>query len=429
MKLTSTAVRALTLSTGKSEAIFFDDDVPGFGLRLREHGSRTFVFQYKLGAKQRRMALGTATALTISNARKTAERLYARVKLGEDPASDKEDAKRGAAESFKAIADLYLDDKRTKLSPNYFSTIERHLRTCAKPLHSVPLGKIALRDIASVLTAVPRQMTSPRAGDGARSANSVRASLSGFFAWAMGKGLADRNPVVGTERSAARTRERVLEPAELRSIWKASGNDHFGSIIKLLALTGQREGEISGLRWSELPHPDTMVLPAERTKNRHPHVVPLAPLAADLIAKQPRRTKPSGEPNDHIFGQTGERGFTGWSRAKRRLDTDIAQMVGKPLPHWTIHDLRRSFSTYAGGGVPAHQLEQLSGHDKKLASGLGIQPHIVEAILNHKPGGVAKIYDRSSYEAEKRTALDRWADHLMAIVEERQSNVTSFKRA
>jgi len=81
-------VRSAELPAGKSEAIFFDDDIPGFGLRLRAQGSRSFIFQYKLGTKGRRMALGAASALTITEARKTAGTLYARVRLGQDPAAD-----------------------------------------------------------------------------------------------------------------------------------------------------------------------------------------------------------------------------------------------------------------------------------------------------------------------------------------------------
>jgi hypothetical protein len=72
MKLTATTVRTLKVPEGKSDAIFFDDDLPGFGLRLRAEGSRTFVYQYKLGTKHRRMVLGAATAVTVGEARETA---------------------------------------------------------------------------------------------------------------------------------------------------------------------------------------------------------------------------------------------------------------------------------------------------------------------------------------------------------------------
>jgi hypothetical protein len=109
MRLTANNVRTEELPDGKSEQIFFDDDIPGFGLRVREGGSRTFVFQYRLGPKQRRMALGKATPATLIETRKAAAKLYARVQLGEDPADEKAEAKRQAAETFK----LYVENSYT----------------------------------------------------------------------------------------------------------------------------------------------------------------------------------------------------------------------------------------------------------------------------------------------------------------------------
>jgi len=260
MKLTATAVRTQKLARGKSEAIFFDDDVPGFGLRLRERGSRTFIFQYKLGTKQRRMALGAATALSIVDARKTAEQLHARVKLGQDPASEKAEAKTRAAETFKAAADSYLEQQRIRLRPRSYPDLERHLLKHAKVLHEMQLANIERRDIATLVGTITKN-------SGAVTANRVRTSLSGFFSWAIEQGLLEANPVIGTKKNEEQSRERVLTPNELRAIWNALGDDHFGDIIRLLALTGQRAAEIAGLRRSEI-HGDLIVLPGERTKNK-----------------------------------------------------------------------------------------------------------------------------------------------------------------
>jgi hypothetical protein len=83
-----------------------------------------------------------------------------------------------------------------------------------------------------------------------------------------------------------------------------------------------------------------------------------------------------------------------------------------------------------GGGLPAHLLEKLPAREKEMARGLGVAPHVIEAILNHVSGhkaGVAGVYNRSSYEREKRQALDMWAAHLLAIVEGRTSNVTVMR--
>src|ERR1019366_4659922 len=108
MKLNSRNVKSEPLPAGKSEAIFFDDDLPGFGVRVREGGSRSYVFQYKVGAKQRRIALGSVAAVDLGKARDTAKDIYARVRLGEDPAGDKAVSKSKAAETFEAIVALYL---------------------------------------------------------------------------------------------------------------------------------------------------------------------------------------------------------------------------------------------------------------------------------------------------------------------------------
>jgi integrase len=166
----------------------------------------------------------------------------------------------------------------------------------------------------------------------------------------------------------------------------------------------------SCLAWSKLKD-YVIVLPPDRTKNHLEHLVPLSEPARAIITAQPRRPGPAGELRDLIFG-FGDGPFSGWGKSKDALDKRIAEKAGQPLPHWTPHDFRRSFATHA--------------------SGLGIQPHIIEVILNHVSGfraGVAGIYNRHTYDAEKRTALDRWAEHLLAIVEGRESNVVSLREA
>jgi integrase len=417
MKLTATTIRTAAIPVGKSEAIFFDDDVPGFGLRVREQGSRTFIFQYKLGTKQARMSLGAASALNIGDVRKTAENLHARVKLGHDPANEKSDARVKAAQTFAATVAQFLDTLRPRYRPRAFAEIERHLTKNAADLDKMQVAKITRHDIASVIEAVTKN-------NGAVTANRTRTSLSTFYSWAMQRGHADVNPVIGTEKNKEQSRDRVLTPAELRIIWNAAGADDYGSIVKLLALTGQRESEIGSLRRTEI-NEALIILPPERTKNRRPHVVPLSPAALAIVAAQELR-----DDRDLIFGR-GEGGFAGWSKSKERLDERIKKANGgKAIAHWTLHDLRRSFATYAGGGLPAHQFEKLSARDKELARGLGILPHVIEAILNHVSGhkaGVAQVYNRSTYEKEKRDALEAWATHLQVIISA-ADNVTPIRR-
>src|SRR5262245_31924570 len=108
MQLTAATIRSLTPPAGKQDHIEWDDLCPGFGLRLRASGSRTFVFQYAVGGKQRRMSLGVVSAVPVGVARKAAEELYAKVKLGQDPAGERAEARIKSEETFEAVAARFL---------------------------------------------------------------------------------------------------------------------------------------------------------------------------------------------------------------------------------------------------------------------------------------------------------------------------------
>jgi integrase len=406
MKLTQKTVATLTLPRGASEKIWFDDDLAGFGIRLRKGGSKRFVFQYKQGTKQRRVAVGAFPALTVEKARQTAGLLHAEVRLGHDPAGAKAVRRARAAETMGAMLPSYLVRKADSAKPRSYREIERHLNKHGKPLHGMQLAAIDRRAIGARLTVIAER-------SGPAAANRVRASLSAFFAWCMTQGLIDSNPVIGTNiEPEADARDRVLTDAELIAIWRAAGDDHHGSVIKLLMLTAQRRDEIAGLAHSEIDcDAATVTLPPPRTKNRRQHVVPLSAPALAILEAQPLRNNADGTPRDLLFGFGGEF-FSDWSHSKHKLEARINDGRSEPLPHWTLHDLRRTAAT-------------------RMAD-LGVQPHIIEAVLNHISGhkaGVAGIYNRSTYEPEKRKALDLWAGHLIDIVERGTSTIVPLRGA
>ena len=196
MKLTARRCAALGMPAGKSEAIFFDDDVPGFGLRVRERGSRHFVFQYKLGAKQRRMALGTATALNFGDDAKDRRNALRPREARQDPASDKADAGHARRRHSGPPPTDFLDQQRSELRRAPYPDLERHLLKHAKTLHELQLVEDHRRDIATVIASVTKN-------SGAVTANRVRTSLSTFFALGDRAGLADKNPVIGTPQQGA----------------------------------------------------------------------------------------------------------------------------------------------------------------------------------------------------------------------------------
>jgi integrase len=391
MRFTQKTIDALDLPARKTEAIIFDDELPGFGLRLRRGGSRVWVYQFKIGDRHRRFTLGSATAVPLAQARKIAAELHAKVRLGRDPAGEKAEGRVRAAETMAAVLQTYLTHKRVSLKPGSYKGVERHLLRHCKPLHDLPLLKIDRRAVAGRISAVA-------AKSGFVEANRVSSSLAAFFAWCLREGLVEINPAAGGNRAPEQSRARVLNDDELKAIWRTTEvDDDYSTIVRLLMLTGARAGEISGLRWSEIVD-GHIVLPAARTKNAREHAIPLAPVARALLDARPRHAD-----RDFVFGRRQDRPFTGWSVCKDALDARL----GSTVRHWTHHDLRRSMAT-------------------RMAENLDIEPHIIEAVLNHVSGhkhGVAGVYNRARYEQQKTTALLRWADYVLAIVEGRPSKI------
>jgi integrase len=404
VKLTARNTAGLKLPAGKIDHIEFDDSIPGFGLRIREGGSRTWIYQYSLGKKQRRVVIGKGTAIKPDKARELAADLHAKVRLGGDPAAERAVSKAEAANSFSLLADRYLDFQKDNLRPRSLVEVRRHLLIYAKALHGLPVGTIDRRTIADRLTAIAKD-------SGAVTANRLRASLSATFSWGMKQGLASSNPVIDTNKQKEKSRERVLTNKELQAIWLALEDDDYGAIIKLLTLTGQRANEIAGLRWFEVLE-DMIDLPGERTKNGKPHFVPLSRPAREILNALPHRKNADGKPRELVFGW-GEGPFSGWSKAKDQLDERLRK-AGHKLPHWVPHDLRRTVVT------------------KMAGEPLKVLPHVLEMIINHVSGhkaGVAGIYNKETYLSERRQALALWGEQLLAIVEGRESNITPFKRA
>ncbi len=397
MRLTVKATAGIELEPGKSERIVFDDDISGFGLRVRQGGSRTWIYQYRIGTKQRRMVLGSAKSVPLSLARENASKLEAKVKLGGDPAVVKETARREANDTFGVLAEQFLEARKASWRPSTYEDWRRHLTIYAKPLLALPITVISQRDVAGLLTTIAKE-------SGDVTSNRVRTTLAAFLGWVIREGirLPDGNVASYTNKREEKSRDRVLSGAELRTVWAACPDRDFGAVLKLLILTGQRANEIAQLRWDEV-HDEQIVLPGARTKNGRLHIVPLSDPAKALLAefKSGNRT--------HVFGRD-DTGFQGWAKAKRRIDARIKEI--NPLPHWTVHDLRRTVAT---------QMAEL-----------GVQPHIIEAVLNHvsgHKGGVAGIYNRATYDREKREALNLWAEHVTALVEGRAATVVPLRRA
>jgi integrase len=397
MRLNAPTVAKLTIPAGRAEVIYFDDALPGFGVRMRAGGKRTWIVQFRVGQKQRRITLGTVDAISADRARSAARDALAKAQLGNDPAEEKAAHRRRAAVTLQTVSTSYLEIAKARLRPRSYEEVERHFRSHWKALRETPIHEIDRAFIAARLKTISRD-------HGPFAANRARASLSAMFSWAMREGLTDANPVIATNKATTEvSRDRVLSDDELVLIWKHAGSGDYGRIIRLLMLTGQRREEIGGLRRPELNFDKALwSIPRERTKNGLPHDVPLSDSAIEILKAAPVR-----DGRELIFGE-GEGGYSGWSKSKAALDAriekalkDSAKKAGtryQTIPAWRVHDLRRTAAT--------------------RMSEMGILPHVVEAVLNHISGhkaGVAGIYNRATYAKEKRDALAAWAAHLSTL--------------
>jgi integrase len=390
MKLTT--AENINLAEGKSDVILFCERLiecglfksgtilpTGFGLRLRRASSgrilRHWIFQYRQHGRTRRMIIASAHTVTPAQALERARKLHAKVELGGDPQATKAERRERDSLSLRSVVSDYLAQK-TAVKEGTLRMLRAYLEgpLYLKPLHGIPFDRVSRKDIAARLLAVSR-------ASGAPTAIAFRSALSSLFVWAMQMGLTEHNPVVNSFKPPTpQSRDRVLTDLELAAIWNALENDDYAKVIKLLVCTGCRRTEFSH-------DMSTWVLPKERAKNAKEHKLPLTPLMAEIIESVPRR-----DGLDLLFGR--KHGFTGWSIGKRALDKKLG------LNPWTHHDIRRSVAT-------------------GLAN-IGVQPHIVEQILNHQSGykrGAAGIYNRSVYVNEVRAALAIWSDHVRTLVE------------
>jgi integrase len=404
-------LRSKPLAEGKKEERVFDDDLQGFGVRIRAgaHSTiRTWIIQYRVRGKhqQTTATLGPLDKLSPGVARERAKQDLAQAQLGVDPQAKKNENRVRSKETFGVVADRYLEYKRKGLRVSSYEQIETHLADHWKAFRSRPIHEITRRDIALELGKIGE-------GRGPYAANRARGTLSALFSWAMSEAIVEANPVIGTNRQTdEKSRDRVLTDAELLAIWKACNADDYGNIVRLLILTGQRRDEVGAIARSEIdPDARKWTIPALRTKNGLVHEVPLSHPALKILKQALARE--GREDRERIFGEANSgAGFSGWSKAKAALDERIKEARKKVAP-WRLHDLRRTVAT-------------------RMAD-LAVLPHVVEACLNHISGhkaGIAGVYNKAAYSKEKAQAFDILAAHIEALLAGKPgSNITLMRKA
>jgi integrase len=388
-RINKTSVDALSPASG--ELFLWDEDLRGFGVKATPSGAKSYLVQYRIGgrgAKVKRYTIGRhGSPWTADTARSEAKRLLIEVGQGIDVAAAKQERSRRAPDlAFKEYAARFVErclkERWERSWQDAEAALDLHVISV---LRDKPLPEIGRSDLKEVLDRL-RGRTATR--------RKVYAILRRMFRWAVSEGDLERNPLAGLEAPPIpQSRDRVLADWELQLVFEAAGNlgQPFGSLIRLLMLTGQRMQELAAASWSELDRVEAVLsIPAARAKNRKATDVPLS---AAAIAEIDRVAGGEKWPvKGLVFTTTGKTPVSGFSRAKRQIDLQVAKIQregdeDRTVGQWRYHDLRRTLAT---------------GMQR-----LGVRFEVTEAILNHisgSKGGVAGIYQRHDWKDEKRVA-------------------------
>jgi integrase len=363
------------IKPGKTRMEIPDAGVPGLYLVVQPSGRKSWAVRYRRKGDRKSRKL-TFDYMSLALVHKLAREAIDKVALGGDPAS-----KDGAGS--KLFGDVFDQYMLRHVTPNCKShrEIRRVITKDALPLwRGKDIRTITKSDVLDALDRVSDR--------GGISANRLLAHLKGMFNWAVDRSIIDASPVTGIKKPATETaRDRILNDDEVRRVLSAAGEIAYphGSVVQLLLLTGQRLGEVSGMKWSEVDlDKKEWNLPAERCKNGKPHTVPLSDAAVAIIKSAPHI-------DAHVFSATPGKSISSFDRSKRHLD----KLTG--ISGWVLHDLRRTVA---------------SGMQR-----LGVSLPVIEKVLNHTSGsfrGIVAVYQRHDFADEKRKALEAWASFILA---------------
>jgi integrase len=404
VKLTQRRIETLECPAGAKDALVFDDEQRGLGVRVTASGGKSYLAQYTVGGQKRRIPIGSCSAISLAAARAAVQEILGKVATGRDPAAERkvaalETARKAAHEALTLDAlleqweALHLADRRSR----YRAEAIRAIKFAFADRLKAPAANLSRSIVVLVLDGLARDGKQAMAS---RTAAYGRAA----YHWAVKRGSLSSNPFQDLPLAPIAKRERVLTDDELRAIWQATaGPGPFNAIVRALILTGQRREEVAGMAWGEVaPDLSSWTIPASRAKTCAAHIVPLSAQAQATLRGAPHL----GEA-DLVF--PGLRGvFSGFSKAKAALDR------ASGVKDWRLHDLRRTVAT----GLQR----------------LGVRLEVTEAVLNHIAGsraGIVGVYQRHTWADEKRAALNAWGERVAAIVEGREptGNVSPMRRS
>jgi integrase len=361
---------------------FPDPELRGHYVRVTPNGKKSFVaVTLDPHGKQIWATLGSAEVLSITEAREKARIAINRVRDGK-PAFETPPNKPA---SFQSVAETWLQRHVRAKGLRSEREITRLLRVHVYPAwEDRAFLDIRRSDVTALLDEVEDD-------HGARQADYVLAVVSGICNWFAVRHDNYVPPVVkGMQRQSrqARARARILSDDEIRAFWKAAeASGTFGALVRLLLLTAQRLAKVASMRWQDISVDGVWAIPTQPREKGTAGELVLPDEAIKIIRSQTRFAN-----NPYIFAGHGNGPFNSFGRCKQALDA----MLPKEMPHWQLHDLRRTA--------------------RSLLSRAEVRPEHAERVLGHALKGVEAVYDRHAYRNEKADALKRLSELIQGIV-------------
>ena len=377
-------------------------------------GSASWAYRYSFNGAPRKLTIGPYPDIGLARARALAANAAAALANGRDPAAEKQATKIAAKAQAAAEAAPHdrIDDVVVRFVEHAKKkTRSRTARETERLLKREVLTAWSGRRLSTITKTEAYKRLDEITARAPVVANRTLGALKTMASWAVEREIIAVNVFASIREPTEETsRERVLDAREIVALLNAADGEGYpvAPFTRLLLMLGSRRSEVSGMRWSELDLAAKLwTLPKARSKNNVEHKLPLPDAAVDILKALPRI-----EGSDFVFTLTGTKPANLYDVAKIRMRRAIEAALG-PTPGWTYHDLRRS----AASGMAA----------------LGVAPHVIEAVLNHKGGivsGIAAVYNRHSYEAEQRSALEAWSRRLAEIEagKEAAGNVVAFHK-
>lgn len=402
MKFTEKGLLNLKPRTERYEVWETNDHGKGnLGVRVFPSGQRSWVFMYKFQGKARRMTLGQYPAMSVAEAHKRHAEAVQALEDGRDPGAAHVEARQAerVAPTVAQLGKEYLEKWAKPRKRSWAKDDEMLRRDVLPALGHLKAKDVRRRDVLRLLDGIVARGAPIRA-------NRTLALLRKMFNFAISRDIVEHSPCVAVKPPAPENRkDRTLTEDEIRTFWRIldsfeplAGNevqqlamtDRMRLALKLQLVTAQRIGEVIGLPWDEIDG-NWWTIPAGRTKNKLTHRVPLSPLALEIL-EQARAL--SGSSLYAFPSPRGDRPMC--ESAASQAVRDNLTVFG--IAPFTPHDLRRTAASHM--------------------TGISVSRLVVSKILNHAEKGITAVYDRHSYDAEKRQALDTWARKLRALIKD-----------